>query len=71
MEHITNGKDDAVINNNFQRKSIFDEYVIYEKVIPERKAVYKDIPSQLNSELVDFLSSIGINQLYSHQAEMF
>lgn len=71
MEHIRNGKDDAVINNNFQRKSIFDEYVIYEKIIPERKAVYKDIPSQLNSELVDFLSSIGINQLYSHQAEMF
>ena len=25
MEHIRNGKDDAVIYNNFQRKSIFDD----------------------------------------------
>lgn len=62
--------NDVTIQNNVSKTS-FDKYVVYEKIIPERKAVYRGIPSQLNSDLVDCLSDLGIEQLYSHQAEMF
>lgn len=61
-----------LIQNNINNKNNNnDKYVIYEKVIPERKASYASIPSHLNDELVDFLFKLGINQLYSHQVEMF
>ncbi len=59
------------INNKNNNNNNNDKYVIYEKVIPERKASYANIPSHLNDELVDFLFKLGIKQLYSHQAEMF
>lgn len=59
------------INNKNDNNDNNDKYVIYEKVIPERKASYANIPSHLNDELVDFLFKLGIKQLYSHQAEMF
>lgn len=49
----------------------FKELVIYEKELPERKAVYSDFPEGLSDEITTYLESQGIKKLYCHQAEMF
>lgn len=48
-----------------------EDYQIYNRVIPERSAVYAEFPQALWQELKAFLETRGIKQLYSHQAEMF
>lgn len=48
-----------------------NEYVIYEKTIPARKAEYTDYPKGLHTDLQRFLKEQQIEKLYTHQAEMF
>lgn len=48
-----------------------NDFIIYNKVIPQRKADYVAFPQKLVKELSDYLIESGINSLYSHQAEMF
>ena len=48
-----------------------EDYQIYNRIIPERTAVYAEFPQALRQELKAFLETRGIKQLYSHQAEMF
>ena len=47
------------------------DYIIYNKTIPERAAVYADFPDGLSKEICEYLSCRGITKLYCHQAEMF
>lgn len=47
------------------------EVSIYEKTIPERKAQYVEFPERMRPEIKDYLNSQGIEQIYTHQAEMF
>lgn len=47
------------------------DYIIYNKTIPERAAAYVDYPDGLSEEICAYLSGRGISKLYSHQAEMF
>lgn len=47
------------------------KYCIYQKIINKREASYSDYPTDMLTELKDYLRSAGIEKLYSHQAEMF
>lgn len=47
------------------------DYIVYEKNIEARGANYSIYPKDLLPEIKDYLIKNGINQLYSHQAEMF
>lgn len=47
------------------------DFIIYEKKIPARKAVYTDFPLGMSEEIASYLVSQGIEQLYCHQSEMF
>jgi len=47
------------------------DLIIYQKTIAAREGCYADFPASLSAEIGAFLSSRGITQLYSHQAEMF
>ncbi|MEG2993546.1 MAG: DEAD/DEAH box helicase [Bacilli bacterium] len=64
-------KENLKNSNTIKNESLLDQYIVYEKIIPEKKATYKEIPTQVNPELATFLASIGINKLYSHQKKMF
>lgn len=48
-----------------------ENYIIFDKELPPREAKYADYPQELLPEIKEFLNSVGIAQLYSHQAEMF
>ena len=47
------------------------EYTIFNKSIDARPGEYVAFPKALMPEIADYLSSRGIDKLYSHQAEMF
>lgn len=50
----------------------YQNRIVAKKTIPERTAIYSEFPNELNAELKEFLQEErGIQQLYSHQAEMF
>lgn len=50
----------------------YQNRIVGNKCIPERKAIYSDFPKTMDIELQEFLKKErGIQQLYSHQAEMF
>lgn len=48
-----------------------DRYLIYSRILPERKAVIEPFPEKLHSEIAGFLKSRGIEGLYCHQVQMF
>lgn len=48
-----------------------DQFIIYNKCVPARKAQYAEFPENLSQELQDYLVDQGVKQLYCHQAEMF
>lgn len=47
------------------------DFIVYTKNIDERSANLSSFPKTLLPEIKEYLQSRGINQLYSHQAEMF
>lgn len=47
------------------------DYIVYKKNIEARIANYSNFPESLLPEIEEYLVSIGIRQLYSHQTEMF
>lgn len=49
----------------------YQNRIIANKVIPERKANYSPFPERLLNNLKEYLVTNGIKQLYSHQVEMF
>lgn len=53
------------------RKGSPRQFVIYEKIIEERDAVYAEFPDILLPEIREYLSQRGITLLYGHQADMF
>ena len=48
-----------------------ENFTVYQKTVPERKAVFQEFPSSLHPDIREFLKLEGIPSLYSHQAEMF
>lgn len=44
---------------------------IYTKTVSKRNASSVDFPKELNPQLKEYLINMGINSLYSHQADMF
>lgn len=48
-----------------------DSYIIDERHVPRREAIYSDYPEGMLPEIKGYLSQSGIKQLYRHQAEMF
>jgi len=50
---------------------ILNERFIKNATIPGQPGDYRDFPKQLHPDIVSFLKSQGIRQLYSHQDEMF
>lgn len=49
----------------------FRKKIVYEKVLPKRDAVYVDFPERMMPDIKNYLRRSGIEQVYSHQAEMF
>ncbi|NLC40411.1 MAG: DEAD/DEAH box helicase, partial [Clostridiaceae bacterium] len=47
------------------------QFIIYQKVIEKRKAVYAEHPDTMLPTIKEYLSQSGITQLYQHQADMF
>lgn len=48
-----------------------NDLIINNKTIPARQAQYAAFPESLSTELKEYLTTQGIQHLYSHQAEMF
>ena len=48
-----------------------ENFTVYQKTVPERKAVFQVFPPSLHPDIREFLKLEGIPSLYSHQAEMF
>ena len=48
-----------------------ENFTVYQKTVPERKAVFQEFPPSLHPDIREFLKLEGIPRLYSHQAEMF
>ena len=48
-----------------------NDCMIYEKILPERKAEYAEYPEALHIDLKAFLRKQKIEKLYTHQAEMY
>lgn len=51
--------------------SQFKKRIVYERLLPPHPAEYADFPAEMAVPLKNCLRSIGIERLYSHQAEMF
>lgn len=50
----------------------FKKKLIYERVVPQRDALYADFPARLLPEIRQYLlDQHGISKLYAHQADMF
>lgn len=47
------------------------QYVIYEKIVNRRDAVYAEFPDTLSLQIKEYLLQCGIKQLYKHQADMY
>ncbi|MCL2276342.1 MAG: DEAD/DEAH box helicase [Treponema sp.] len=45
--------------------------IIINRLIPSREGVFAPFPDDLNEKIIKALNSKGINQLYSHQAEVW
>ncbi len=48
-----------------------NQLLIYSRKIPAREGEYVSYPEQMSEELKGYLQNRGINQLYSHQADMY
>lgn len=47
------------------------DFIVYRNKLPKREARYTAFPSALHKDIKAFLVQSGIQQLYSHQAEMY
>jgi DEAD/DEAH box helicase domain-containing protein len=50
------------------RSRFFSDQIVHIQAIPERPAVFGDVPDGIDPRVQNILSKSGINQLYSHQA---
>jgi len=55
--------------DQWQQDQEFRENIAYWQITPAREALSKPIPTSLDPRLHSALNSLGISQLYSHQAE--
>ncbi len=55
--------------DRWQQDQEFRENLAYWQITPSHQAISTPIPSLLDSRLISALNTLGINQLYSHQAE--
>jgi len=52
-----------------KRNRSFNEHITQWLVMPPKKGIYSDLPSDISPKLTSGLASQGIEKLYSHQAE--
>ena len=43
-----------------------ENFTVYQKTVPERKAVFQEFPPSLHPDIREFLKLEGIPSLYSH-----
>ena len=51
------------------RQDFFSEQIVHVEELPERSAVYTDLPGGMHETAAEALRGLGITRLYSHQAD--
>ena len=61
--------DVASFIKRIEHQNFFDNQIVHVKHIEPFPPVYRDVNGGLHPNLQNILAELGINQLYSHQAE--
>lgn len=49
----------------------FQDFIVYRKTMEAREGIFQDFPAEIHKDICTYLTEHGIEQLYSHQVEMF